>query len=255
MREFKIPENIAEMYVRYAPFVARLIRKYNVYPQDFDDVLGDIWMRLVSAGGVGVLEKFKQAHTRATLTGIEAAAYLGVPWATFRVALWRGAVNNRGRRPVDGMPQPLKGSRGSRKAEYAFEDIRRLDERGYFLKPGERSYPGQPPVSRGQFEAYLTRAVRNHFANWLRTKSRKDQELRLAPLEDGSAWESHVQDESCDDPESGAERRQALQRLHQQIGPEKMTGLLELVDQGYTLTEAVGKLGVSVAVVRKVRHG
>jgi len=253
---FQVPRDEQELYIRYASFVARLLRKYNVIPSDFDDIQGDIWVRLVSAGGVGVLKKFKQSACQATFTGAEAAAYLGVPFPTFKVAIWRGVRNNKGRKTVGMMPKPLSGGFGAKSAVYSYEDIEALDASNYFRKhPEPRVAAKLGDVTKGQFEAYLTLSVRRHFANWLRTKSRKDRDMYLAPFEDGTSWESHVADTECTGVDEVTDRNMTLGRLRDAIGEEKMVNVLDMMRQGYTLSEVATKLQISTRTFQAVRHG
>jgi DNA-directed RNA polymerase specialized sigma24 family protein len=242
MREaFVVPRDYKEFYSRYSVFVARKVRQIDTVGRHYEDALQAVWLRLVEADFLG---KFNASLGRApqTMTGWEAAAHIGITWDQWKVSQWRTRIGK-----TDWAPTPVSGKGCRKDAVYNTAEVEAVAH--HFKRHGHISTPVKAAdATRGRFEAYLTRAVINAFNNFCRTLMRKDKDTYLPPAEDGSAWESkyadrgalpdvkvslHEEVSACDDPES----------------------VLELVDGGYTLTEAVTRLSkpprVRVKVVRK----
>lgn len=252
---FAVPKDYNELVRDYSAFVARVLRRYDTVGRHSMDLYQDVWTSLLASD---VLVKFSASLSKPapTMTGEQAAAFLDVRFGAFSTAMW---VKHVGRRLPDGsrdkrggwMPTPVKGHYSSRKAIYNTVDIIALRDSGRMKRrnpeapepvlPGSDSTP-----TRGRFESYLTSAIHNHFANFCRSKDRKDKDVYLAPCEDGTAWESGVADGS-ESPEDCAEIRRAMSKL----GAQGME-VLSLLDQNYTLAEACAKVAIPVTKLRMI---
>jgi DNA-directed RNA polymerase specialized sigma24 family protein len=252
---FVVPRDYNELVKDYGSFVARVIRRYDSVGRHAADLYQDCWASLLSSD---VLTKFQMslAKPSLTMTGEQAAIFLDVRFPTFATAMWVkhiGRVLPDGTRDMRGgwMPLPLKGTYSSRKAIYKTSDILALREAGRLKRRSPEAELPELPASdstptRGRFESYLTSAIHNHFANFCRSKERKDKDIYLAPCDDGSAWESGVAD-AGETPEDCAEVRMAMAKLGDQ-GME----VLRLLDQDYTLTKACARAMIPLAKIRMI---
>jgi hypothetical protein len=246
---FVVPRDYNELVKNYGGFVARVLRRYDAIGRHTMDLNQDCWCALLASD---VLAKFwaSLAKPSQTMTGAQAAAYLDVKFRTFFMPYY---VIFLSRKQGTWFPQPVKGRYTSQDTLWNTADIVKLRELGRY-KVSSRLNPDEPlpelPVSssvptKSRFEAYLTVAIHNHFANFCRSKERKDKDIYLAPCTDGTAWESSVADGGGDSPEECAEVRIAMEKLGES-GQE----VLSLLDQGYTLTEACSRSAVSIAKIR-----
>lgn len=273
-----VPQNYDALARDYKDFVVNRLRRHNRVKRNFEDLLQDVWTKLVASR---VLEMFVLPSARKlpeSMTVVEAIAFLGldeVRWFTLahnpkmRVKLLKG----------DGL--------FDLKAVISTQDVFRLDRAcaKAGIKQGRRVRPAL--TSRG-FRAYLERAIHNAYANFCRNRSRRYKEQLLGPqvvlsrqssgiyrqvteLEGGSSWEANLataivlDEESTIDliravRKSGAEPaiRAALQDpnggvpCHAQEGialadmlgyqeshPERSVEVLELLRHGKSLSEAV----------------
>lgn len=60
------------------------------------------------------------------ISGVEAAEYLGITFARFKVAIWRGLGLDPNRRPVGSEPRPVSGGWSAQSAKYRPRDVRRM---------------------------------------------------------------------------------------------------------------------------------
>lgn len=178
-----LSRNFDEMYREHEKFIENKIKSYNQVQRNFEDLFGDIWVKLI---GSDILNKFHQRVARMlrpTLYGHEAAALLGLTLGEFNLVmrLKEGTMKYKGSKPEEptGLTfKPIKGTLREKNVLYQREDIRELDEA---LDRMPRSQPRRVtfPLGATGFKAYLTQAIHNHFANWCRTRKRKYQDLLL----------------------------------------------------------------------------
>jgi DNA-directed RNA polymerase specialized sigma24 family protein len=250
---FVIPADYEILVRDFSPFVAKVVQRYNNVPRHAQDILQDVWMHLVASD---VLAKFQKSLVKGqpTMTGAQAAAYCDVSFHTFSVPFY---VMYRSRKRGSWFPTPIEGGYSSQKAVWSTLDIIKLRDMNRF-RADSRLNPDQPlpeppvgpvVVTRGRFEAYLTTCIHNHFANFCRTRERRDQDVYLAPREDGIAWESGIVDCS-ESPEECADLRIAISKLG-----DSGRDVLALLDQGYTLTEACSRVSIPVTKIRMVMGG
>lgn len=163
-------------------------------------------------------------------------------------------------------PHPVKGGWASKKALYEMSDIerfkdireglsRRVPHYEIFLTLAERKTP---------FKMYLAKTVRNTYSNWCRTRSRRYKELYLAPMEDGSSWESFLEDSVSDSQEAkvimNEQVNEDLDRVIEKIGSALKKRDLTKEDlyarlrDGHSLTDLVKELNLPRAVLSLVEH-
>lgn len=242
-----VPKDYKELFAKgsdWEKFIQGRLRAYNKVGRNFADLYQDMVIKLISSQ---VLEKFvKKAMTRlpATMSAQEMCDYVGIPFKKLEYLQWRfrltaedrTAKNVRlGQTPFF-MPTPIEGTGGvySRKARYLRAEViefnqnleagvkcrrndgkhvqKRLNKEGKVIEVGvavERVTEFAP--TGDGFKTYIGQAIHNHFANFCRTKARKEQEHLLSPnsvvsnsgqgsyrvsasFEEGSAWEATLSD-------------------------------------------------------------
>jgi DNA-directed RNA polymerase specialized sigma24 family protein len=171
-----------------------------------------------------------------------------VTFPQFKVAIWRGMKNNSGRDRHTWMPVPISGGWASRKALYATEDIEQLLASGFFRKKHKTDYIC--PRSRSKFKPYLAKSIHNIWSNWCRTRSRKYKEQYLAPLEDGTAWESLASDPFAATPETKAELNLIVEKLDKSGGGGRRDEIGQLLAQGRSLADIVQELSLPKSMLR-----
>jgi len=179
-----------------------------------------------------ILNKFEVSlgRTPLTLTGWEAAAHIGITWDQWRTSQWRMCIGK-----ISWPPKPLTGKGCQKGALYRTSEVEAVAHH-FKRHMGIQALEHSQTCTRGRFESYLSVAVSNAFKNFCRTLKRKDQDMYLPPLEDGSAWETRLVDDGAL-PDVGASLHEVMES---HSNPES---LLELVEGGYTLTEAVVRSG------------
>lgn len=239
-KAFVVPRDNKEFYSRYNVFVARKVRQIDTVGKHYEDALQAVWLRLVEANFLG---KFEASLGKApqTMTGWEAAAHIGITWDQWKVSQWRTRVGK-----TEWAPKPVSGKGCRKDAVYNTAEVEAVAH--HFKRHGHITTPvDATEATRGRFEAYLTRSVINAFRNFCRTLMRKDKDLYLPPDPDGSAWESKQIDRGAT-PEVKCSLYEEIADIQD---PESV---LELVDGGYTLTEAVTRLNKPCRVRVKVAH-
>jgi len=251
---FVVPSDYNQLVRDFGPFVSKVVQRYNNVPRHTADLLQDVWMHLIASD---VLSKFKANFAKSapqTMTALEAADFCDVSHRNFFghiQVLTRGRDKGKSR----WVPLPVSGGYASKSAVFMIADIVRLRSEARFVT---RLNPDQPlpqvapgvTVTRGRFEAYLTRCIHNHFANFCRTRERRDQDVYLAPMADGTAWEAGLHDCDSATPEERADLNLALSKLG-----DSGKDILELMDSGYTLSEACQRMNISVGSLRLVARG
>lgn len=273
-----VPQNYDVLAREYKDFVANRLRRHNRVKRNFEDLLQEVWTKLVASR---VLDMFVLPAARKlpeSMTVAEAIAFLGIDETKWFQLIRESKLRVK----------LLKGNNlCDLKAAISTHDVFRLDKA--CAKVGiEQGRKVRPALTSRGFRAYLERAIHNAYANFCRTRSRRYKEQLLGPqvvlsrqstgvyrqvteLEDGGAWEANLataivlDEESTIDViravrKSGAEAaiRATLQDpngrvpCHAQDGvaladmlgrqeshPERSVEVLELVRQGKSLTEAV----------------
>lgn len=156
-----LPQSDAEVHELYQATVARVVRYRLKFGIDVEDAISEIWVKLFNSN---LLVKFMRSGPKrlpATLTTDETLDYLGVEWLS-----WRRMLKNH-----ENAPNPVKGTSKSQDAVYRSEDIRALDESGYFKKRGLRFLP-PAAVSRQMLDKYVARSAEHALKNLFRTLDR-----------------------------------------------------------------------------------
>lgn len=169
-----LPQSDNEMLEAYTATVARVVRYRLKFGMDVEDAIDEVWLKLFSSN---LLVKFMRSGPKrlpAHMTTEEVLDFLGVEWRTWRSTL---ALHR------ERAPNPVKGSSDSLEAVYRSEDIRALDESGYFKKRGLRYLPAAS-VSREMFDKYVATAAEHALKNLFRTLDRRFN--REDTLQDGA---------------------------------------------------------------------
>ncbi len=165
-------------------------------------------------------------------------------------------------------PSPVEGGYSSKEALYDRAAVER-----YRKDREDRGIPRNPHAivldlpKRTPFFAYLSRSIVNIYKNWCRTRSRRYQEIGLAPMEDGTAWDAQVEDTTRIEPES-------LIDINRQINDEVDTfvravstrrgkkvpqvdpdNFVRLISEGRSVAEAARELQMPRAIVVRARSG
>jgi len=168
---------------------------------------------------------------------------------------------SRVRRKSTGALRPIEGGYTSQKAVYLSKDIEQF--KAYREDPErEKRCKKQttvmvPFVSKNGpiFKLYLARSVHNIYANWCRTRSRRYKEEYHGNNEDGTSWDSFLEDSRCrpDDMVDLYHTSKLIASGEEDIRDvdfsDKDTDktqekILSLLADGYTLPEVVQKLSL-----------
>lgn len=240
---------LAKMYGEYVYDQIRRISKIKT-DDELDEVNQQVWMSLLHSR---VLDKFvAAAKTKLprTLTVTEVLGYLGIT-----LSQWTNSLAYASRTDSVWMPLPVKGTATSKDALYLTEDIQTLDNSGFL--EGRRNAPRQHPEFSGRgFKSYLTQAIKNHFKNLLRTRSRRhkercvDDKAVLTPntvgtyhkayvSEEDVRWEENLADTTGLDMEDLLDLKSALDRNG--VNPVTAHGVdvLDHMQRGLTVKAAV----------------
>lgn len=264
-----MPKTYTELFNQYGTFISRYLIRHNKVDRNREDLTQEVFTKLMESK---ILEKFaKSVQTRnATLvastpslpdvlTTDEACAYLNVKWSNWKWHQWR-FVKKLDPVPV-WMPEPVQGTRQSQRAQYTAADVLDLEilsknvESKVFIRrevPVRQMVVQIKPLSPNAFKFYLTRAVHNHFANWCRTRSRRYKELVLPPMEDGSAWESRLEQAMSLDDASVIDMATHFRSAHVDLDTDRGVQILDMVAEGYSLTDAVSKYDSAQAKIKAI---
>lgn len=79
-----VPSNYDELYEVYAPFVTRLVTRYNRVHANFEDLLQHVWMEVLR---VNLIQKYNTSTGTLPkrMTALQVCAFLGIPWGTFKI--------------------------------------------------------------------------------------------------------------------------------------------------------------------------
>jgi len=118
-----------------------------------------------------------------------------------------------------------------------------------------------PTATPAHFRNYLRQAVKNHFKNWVRTKKRRHKERPADLFTEFKSFDDTREsgmEERLVDPHA-TNRMEAMADIGKILGQAQTRDLLSkkddlfaLLDGGYTLAEAVKKLGCSASTRRAV---
>lgn len=190
-----LPRDFDEMYRTFKDFVEKKVQSYNKVERNFEDLLGEIWLKLIHAD---LLNKFVARAARAlpeTIFAHEAADLMGLTWEEFTIALYHMPKSKMGLNfnPVevtdDNKLVDVKMKRDhklgvaivDREALFKISDVEALDDAYPKYGQAARTLPRRITLELQSlgFKAYLTQAIHNHFVNWCRTRKRRYQDLLL----------------------------------------------------------------------------
>jgi hypothetical protein len=270
------------MFAKYGGVIANEIRRKNVVAGNFQDHYQDNCEKLIAAR---VLERFAERVYGSTddpppdemtsedvckLLGIKIGAWRSRQWSFHKVFLGdlKGMVPVGSEGKTHGtitrngkcvswcvwMPSPIEGSGGyaSDKARFKTSDVIEIPHRGEgYFRHMNFDHTAWPPrsVQPHHFQAYLVRAVRNHFMNACRTIMRRHKDRtadHFAQLRspDGAYnpnWEDAQPDTRAASEKSitaGIELRERLNKLVTQSERDEITDLLRQM-KNQSIVEAV----------------
>ncbi len=249
-----LPSTYPELQKMYGTYIFDQVRRVSRIQTEaeLEEVNQQVWLKIVESDVIGSFMEAARTKLPRTLTVNEVVGYLGIT-----AVQWTNAVAYHLRKKSSWMPKPVKGTMFSKDALFLTEDIQTLDESG-FLKD-RRGEPRQHPEVTGRgFKSYLTAAVKNHFKNMLRTRSRRHKERVLDPkmalasdvsgmfhkvttIEDAGSWEENLTDDtSMDVPMEDLIDLADRFREHG-VDPNSEQGLevIDLMTRGHTLRGAI----------------
>jgi hypothetical protein len=157
-----LPQTPTQLEARYAGKLAKIIGYRLKYGTTLEDAISDNWTKIF--GGNIVMKFMRSAAKRlpAQLDTEEVLDFLGIDWPE-----WQAMMAT-----YDKAPNPVKGASTTLDAVYRSDDIRVLDESGYFKERGVRVLPSAC-VTEVNFARYFQRIVENNLRNLFRTLDRK----------------------------------------------------------------------------------
>lgn len=157
-----LPQNPTQLERACSNTVAKVIRYRLKYGLAVEDAVNDIWVKILNSNIVMKFIRSAPKRLPPLLSTDDALDFLGVEWSD-----WQNMMEQ-----YPAAPNPVKGASSSPDAVYRTEDIRALDESGYFQTRSVRILPAAC-VGPGSFERYLQRAVEHALKNIFRTLDRR----------------------------------------------------------------------------------
>lgn len=246
-----LPRNDRELSTMYSDYVFDQVRRISRIKtsDELAEVSQQVWLNLIQSGVLGKFIEAAKTKLPRTLTTSEVMGYLGI---TSRQ--WQNAIASSTRSNF-WLPLPVKGFHLTEGALYLTEDIQALDASGFL--EGSRFVPRQHPEFSGRgFRSYLTMAIRNHFKNLLRTRSRRHKERgvdtnvvltsssagtyhRAYTSEEATSWEENLVDGNDLEMEDMLDLKAMLDRHHVDPLTENGRNVLDHISRGLTVKSAV----------------
>ena len=92
-----VPKNCDDLYRSYAPFVTRLVTRYNRVSANFDDLLQHVWVEILRVDLITKYNSSKGSIPK-VLTADQTCSYLGMTWGGFKymmIRMMNGDSRNR----------------------------------------------------------------------------------------------------------------------------------------------------------------
>jgi hypothetical protein len=247
-----LPRNDDELAVMYRDYVFDQVRRISKIKtaDELEEVTQQVWTNLIQSGVLAKFVETSKTKLPRTLTTGEVMGLLGIT-----PRQWQSAVAFSKKNDDFWLPLPIKGVHLAEDALYLTEDIQTLDSSGFL--EDSRNAPKQHPEFSGRgFKSYLTQAVKNHFKNLLRTRSRRhkergvDSNVVLTASSDGTYhraytseeavnWEENLVDGGDSDMESLMDLKAMLERHHVDPLTESGRSVLDRIADGMTVKGAV----------------
>ena len=89
-----VPGNYDDLYKVYAPFVTRLVTRYNRVSANFDDLLQHVWVEILR---VDLIKKYTSStgSLPKKMTVDQVCAYLQMDWKALKISLIRGVTGDK----------------------------------------------------------------------------------------------------------------------------------------------------------------
>lgn len=150
-----IPKDGNELYRKHRRDVLRGIRRVIKFGIDIQDAEQEVWAKLLHSDPITkYVQGAASKRIGKTMTGIEAADFLGLVWET-----WEEVA-----------PTPLKGEVSDETATYATSDVLPLQEQGLATEPRKLPKSVSDPW---KFASYVKSAATRHAINLIRTEERR----------------------------------------------------------------------------------
>jgi hypothetical protein len=156
-----LPQTPTQLERAYSGTVAKVIRYRLKYGLAVEDAINDIWVKLLNSNVVLKFTRSAAKHLPAQLCTDDVLDFLGIEWSDWDEMM----------RTYEKAPNPVKGSASSLDSVYRTDDIRALDESGYFKERIVRTLPASC-VAPGSFERYLQTAIERTLKNIFRSLDR-----------------------------------------------------------------------------------
>lgn len=156
-----LPQTPEQLLAQYDGRVAKITRNRVKYGVSIEDALHDVWLKIIDSNVALKFTRSATKHLPAELCTDDVLDYLGVEWSDWQ----------RMMRTYEGAPTPAKGTASSPDAVYRSEDIRALDESGYFKSQLVRVLPAHC-VGQSKFDSYFHQMVGNILKNIFRSLDR-----------------------------------------------------------------------------------
>jgi hypothetical protein len=155
-----LPQNPTQL-MAYSNTVAKVIRYRLKYGLAVEDAVNEIWVKILNSNVVLKFTRSAAKRLPAQLCTDDVLDFLGVEWSDWQTMM----------RTHPAAPNPVKGSASSPDAVYRTDDIRVLDESGYFKNRTVRILPAAC-VAPGSFDRYLQTTVEHTLKNIFRSLDR-----------------------------------------------------------------------------------
>lgn len=258
-----LPRDSTDLVKMYGDYVFDQVRRVSRIQteEELAEVTQQVWLDILKSDVLGKFVEAASTKLPRTLTVDEALGYLGVTFTQ-----WTSAMAYHKRKQSFWMPTPVKGTHFSKDSLYLTSDIQTLDESG-FLKDNRMAERRKPEVTGRGFKSYLSQAIKNHFKNLLRTRSRRHKERGMDPraalvsdssgvfrkvamIEDGFSWEETLTDDAPVSMEDMIDMATAMKRHGVDPTSEDGMAVLDSMSRGQTLKSAAriqGRNRVAVA--------
>lgn len=158
-----LPQNPTQLEKAYSGTVAKVIRYRLKFGLTVEDAINDMWVKILHSNIVMKFVRSAPKHLPPQLSTDDVLDFFGIEWSD-----WQAMMLD-----YPGAPNPIKGAATSPDAVYRSEDIRALDESGYFRSRGVLRLLPAASVAAKSFEQYLQRKVENELKNKFRTLHRR----------------------------------------------------------------------------------
>lgn len=158
-----LPQNPTQLAAGYSGTVAKVIRFRLKYGVPVEDAYNEMWVKILHSKVVLKFVRSAPKRLPALLATEDVLDFFGID-----LPEWQAMMKS-----YEKAPNPVKGQATSLDAVYRSDDIKALDDAGYFKDRGIVRMLPAACVTEGNFERYLQRVVENELKNLFRTLERR----------------------------------------------------------------------------------